>query len=77
MNGIGGRMKRTFCDKCGKEMTNPWLVETGNSLSVVRPTWARVEIMTGNAESEHELCCDCVKDYLDWLYGGSNEKIEM
>ena len=70
-------MKKTFCDRCGKEIEGTVMLDISQAAKLVAGIRYTLTSRIGmNDGRQYDLCPDCQRDLYDWLNDGGKENKE-
>lgn len=70
-------MKKTFCDRCGKEMENTIMLDMTQAAQLIAGTRYILTSRYGMSDiKKYDLCPECQRDLYEWLNGGPDKKEE-
>ena len=68
-------MKKTFCDRCGKEMDSNELPSFSQAAKLIAGINYMLTSRFGMGDiKQYDLCPDCQSDLYDWLNDGGKEE---
>lgn len=68
-------MKKTYCDRCGKEMRGTVMLDISQAAKLVAGISYTLTSRIGVSDDrQYDLCPDCQSDLYDWLNEGGKEE---
>lgn len=71
----GKKMKKIFCDRCGKEIEGLVLSDISQAAQLISGIRYTLTSRFGIGDAkQYDLCPDCQSDLYDWLNDGAKEE---